>query len=737
MRKELFVMSDNQLHAQVENLLYEGRLKQAINKLSGVVGSDTDWELYTRLIEAETAYRYMLEYMQQGMPDPNREVLYCELIGRCLIINDEYRLLQQAITDKHTLFAQKRRLYRGEIATEKMRILLSENKANLNTVQMSPYPERRSAERELTQQHEQLLQEAFYRILTKTGWQAHNRKEVITLLSEKEISVADRATLLGAITLGLLQNFEPQKALILCSLSTCDETIISIRALIGLIIALTAHTKRLKYYPELIQAVETLHDTPEIMRRIGTIQIQLLRCRETQKIDRKMREEIIPAMMKNPHLRSGEKLGMDIIKELEEEGQNPEWKAWVEKDDIKDKLDEMAKWQIEGADVYMSTFSQLKRFPFFEEMSNWLRPFDKSVPQIAELMPDGSVNRRTLLDAICSSRFFCNSDKYSFCFTFGQVPPEQREMLMQQIPEAAEDGPDTISKAPKEQESETLGNQYIQDLYRFFKLSRHRNEFSDPFTKSQNLLSEETLRPLMQNEETILHTFHYLVEKEYFGEAIEAGRILESKENKSGCDAQFYQKMGYCQQKECCYRTAIESYTKADILQPDSLWTMRHIAQCYRLIGDFENALHYYIAAEEIAPENLTLLLQTGECLAVLKRYDEAFARFFKVEYLDTNSQRATRAIAWCSFLTGKDEQAQRYYDRLLQQDKVRHEDYTNAAHVKWIVGNRSQAIELYKKAASMCSKEQFEQLMKQDEKVLIERGASKFELMLLRDLIE
>ncbi len=730
-------MSNNHLHTKVEELLYEGRLKQAINKLSGVINSDTDWELYTRLSEAETAYRYMLDYMQQGMPDPNRETLHCELTGQCLTINDECRLLQQATTDKYTLFAQKRQLYRGDIATEQMRIRLIENRANIETAKMVPYPERRTIEKELIQQHEQLLQETFYRILTKTGWQAQNRKEIIALLCEREISTSDRATLIGSVVLGLLQSFEPQKALILCHLSVSDETIIATRALIGLIIALTTHCKRIKYYPELIQAIETLRDTPEVMRRIGTTQIQLLRCRETQKIDRKMREEIIPAMMKNPHLHSSEKLGMDIIKELEEEEKNPEWKAWVENDDIKNKLDEMAKWQIEGADVYMSTFSQLKRFPFFEEMSNWLRPFDKSVPQIAELMPDNSNGRKTLLDAICSSRFFCNSDKYSFCFTFGQVPQEQREILMQQIPEGAEEGPDTMAKAPKEQESETFGNQYIQDLYRFFKLSRYGKEFTDPFTQSLNLLSNNIPVPLMESSEAIQHTFHYLVEKEYYSEAAEAGKALESRGAEGGCDAQFYQKMGYCLQKEGDYHTAIDYYTKADILQPDSLWTMRHIAQCYRLSGDFENALHYYIAAEEVAPENLTLLLQTGECLAILKRYDEAFARFFKVEYLDADSQRATRAIAWCSFLTGKDEQAQRYYDRLLQHSKVRLEDYINAAHVKWIAGNRPQAVELYKKAASMCNREQFEQLMKQDEKVLIERGASAFELMLLKDLIE
>ena len=730
-------MSNNQLHATIEALIYDGRLKQAINELSAAINSDTDWELYTRLSETATAYNYMLEYMRRGMPDPNREALHRELSGRCLTINDELQLLQQATQGALTIFAQKRRLYRGDLSGQSLRLRLAENSANLASARTAPLPQRHQIEQELHEQHETILKEAFYRLLTNTSPNKQTHEEIQSLLTDKEIPTNDRATLIGAITLGLLQCFEPGKALLLCRLSTNDETIIAVRALIGVIIILTTHSKRLKYHPEILSALDTLRDTPTVMRRIATIQIQLLRCRETQKIDRKMREEIIPAMMKNPHLRN-EKLGMDIIKEIDEDEHNPEWKAWIEKDDIKEKLDEMAKWQIEGADVYMSTFSQLKRYPFFNEMSNWLRPFDTNVPEISQLMPDGSSTRKTLLSAICSSRFFCNSDKYSFCLTFSQVPQQQREMLMQQLPESPEEGPETIAKAPKEQESETTGNQYIQDLYRFFRLSRHGKEYTDPFSEPLNLLSDATLAPLIDSSESILHIFHYLVEKGYYGEAISAGEILEKRGSQSGCDAQFYQKLGYCQQKSCNHQAAIEQYTKADILQPDSLWTMRHIAQCYRLQGNYENALHYYIAAEEVAPDNLTLLLQTGECLAVLKRYDEAFARFFKVEYLDANSHRSWRAIAWCSFLTGKEQQARNYYEKLLTSNSARLEDYINAAHVEWIAGNRPQAIELYNKASELCNdKKRLEQLIKQDTEVLIQRGASPFELTLLLDLIQ
>ena len=122
----------------------------------------------------------------------------------------------------------------------------------------------------------------------------------------------------------------------------------------------------------------------------------------------------------------------------------------------------------------------------------------------------------------------------------------------------------------------------------------------------------------------------------------------------------------------------------------------------------------------------------------MLKRYDEAFARFFKVEYLDANSHRSWRAIAWCSFLTGKEQQARNYYEKLLTSNSARLEDYINAAHVEWIAGNRPQAIELYNKASELCNdRKRLEQLIKQDAEVLIQRGASPFELTLLLDLIQ
>ena len=69
-------------------------------------------------------------------------------------------------------------------------------------------------------------------------------------------------------------------------------------------------------------------------------------------------------------------------------------------------------------------------------------------------------------------------------------------MLMQQIAggdEMAADAPDTLTTAPQEKEAEYTGNQYIQDLYRFFKLSPFGKEVPDIFSLPLNIFECNSL----------------------------------------------------------------------------------------------------------------------------------------------------------------------------------------------------------------------------------------------------
>ena len=725
-----------EIQKSVIKALGELRLKEAIETLGEGIEELQDWELRTRYTEMQTAYRYMLDYLRQGMPDPDRERLHGELIGRCYIINDQIAISRLTESPSLRIYTQLRRKYKNLDGLAGAHSKLKENAANYAITDSLPANECKGVREQLAGEHERLLPELFGIIWTSIGWNKGDTEAINDIIADEEISLNDRATLVSAITLSTLKCFEPAKIDALCRIATNGCHTLSVRAITGLVIALFQYEERLAYYPTIATALAALRDNSEILRRVQTIQIQLLRCRETQKIDRKMREEIIPAMLKNPQLGNG-KLSIDILKEIEEDDdKNPEWSKWIENDNIKSKLEEMTKWQIEGADVYMGTFSQLKNYPFFGEMSNWFRPFDINVPGISSLLPGNNAAGDTLLSAICKSPVFCNSDKYSFCLTVQRIPQEQRQALMGQL--TGEDGEamdiDTYAQANKERFAEIESNSYIQDLYRFFKLSGHKSEFKDPFTMQLNLLQSKALAPLVSDSQALLRTFRYLVEKEYYAEAYNAGKQFE----KSGeCDAQFFQEMGYCLQKELRYKEAIDYYTKADIVKPDTLWTLRHIAQCYRLQGEFDNALGYYRMAEELAPENISLLLQTGESFATVKQYDEAFSRFYKVEFLKPGSRRATRAIAWCSFITGKDDQARSYYQRLISAPNPGYEDYLNAGHVEWVTHNNQQAVEYYNKAKEICgSSKKIAESILNDKEALATRGIDERELILLRDII-
>ena len=731
-------MDDKQIkdiQKKVSAFLDDNRLKQAIDTLGIEMDTLLDWDLRTRYNEMQTAYRYMLEYMRMGMQDPDRERLYTELVGRCYIIND---LISVSRESEHStkVYSQKCRRYNSPDSICPIYTSLKENAANIEVTRMLPAEECKSVTVQLQHEHERLLSQLWEAVWCSRSWNRSHSEKFLEIINDNEIQANDRAAIVGAIIMSSLKCFEPLKATTLCAIATNENTLLSTRALTGLVIVLLKYDGRIKYYKEIMAALETLKENSACMKRLQTIQIQLLRCRETQKIDRKMREEIIPAMMKNPKL-NNEKFSIDILSEIEkDEDKNPEWAQWIEKDEIKGKIEEMAKWQFEGADIYMSTFSQLKNFPFFSEISNWFRPFDTQVPAIAELLPKNIEGGKTLISAICASPFFCNSDKYSFCFTFKQVPKEQREMLLGQIPDEgeikAEDEDGTA--AANDKRAETESNQYIQDLYRFFKLSNYRHEFDDPFTTSLNMLESQSLSSLINSNEALLSTFRYLVEKEYYNEACNAGILYE----KSGeGDAQFYQEMGFCMQKERNYNAAIDYYTKADIIKPDTLWTLRHIAQCYRLQGELEKALSYYQIAEELAPENISLLLQTGESFAATGRYEEAFVRFYKVEFLKPGSRRALRAIAWCSFLSGNDTQARGYYRKLLELTGPTFEDYLNAGHVEWICDERTKALELYSKAKELGKNaDEVATHIMHDKETLIARGATENNILLLRDML-
>ena len=699
---------------RIRELLLSSSLKEALEQMQTQMAGVSDWAVISRFEDIDRSYKYMLQYFSQGSPDEHRTELYRQLVRRALLLNDtllQVRLQSQSML----LYYQHLRSCQSRTETlESIRMVL-ESYVDTND----------------TDAHERALNLLFDLVWTHGQWSAEDSSQLQELIDSPLVADDDSAFAVSAVTLALMERFDPLKCLLLCQAAESVSVAVSIRALTGLAVTLWEYTDILPYFPEIESRINLLADNPGVTERMFKVQMALLQCRETKEIDRRMREEIIPTMLRNP------KLGDLMREELERDDVSPDWMEWIERSDVKDKLLQMSELQMEGADVYMSTFANLKNYPFFREISNWFRVFSMDQPDVKASFGDDGIAESPLGKSMFSSSVFCNSDKYSFALTFSQIPREQREMITGQLSDqAAEELKEIRAGQVTIDVTETLlARQYAQDLYRFFNLFSRRHEFKDPFAENLNLLIDTPLSVLLRTDDSEQKIASWLLHKNYYDEAVHAYRLMEKDANPYSTDYRFYQQLGYALQRTQSYKDALEAYQRSDILQSDNEWTMRHSAQCLRVLGEPQEALEILLKAEINRSENLSLQIQIGDCLVDLKRYEDALTRFFKVDYLKPDYPKAWRAIAWCAFLADRYDRSIEYYNKLLAA-KPTGNDCLNAGHAYLVSGNIQRAVSLYRQCGSIMGKEAFEVEFDKDRTILTSKGISEQDFPLLLDLI-
>ena len=720
-------------------LLDAGRLKEALTQLQAINMQAPSWELQNRIESMLTAYGYLLQYASQGMEDPTREDFYRQTLCTTYEMTDAVNIALMS-QKKSGLYFDRIRTFKLHPAKTyaQLQLILETYTEDIGTAPLLYHePERlQTACEQLYQQHEQTATELFDKTWTTPLWTENEAKEASALMASILVPANDKALLVSAVTLALLRVFDAKKLHFLLDAYQHENVQVNQRAMVGTIITIAKHTKRINLYPDLCSRLSLLREEEKFQENLFTIQMQLLITRETTKIDKKMREEIIPEMMKNAKQLNDPKFRFDDVEDQED--RNPEWEEWIDKSEINEKIKQMGEWQMAGADVYMSSFAQLKHYPFFHTLSHWFYPFDLEQPTLAPLKKELERNGYSVLKLIAYSDYFCNSDKYSFALAMLGMPQAMKEASIRQMEEQTqmhEELKDKFKELSQHQpEAKSISRQYIQDLYRFFKLWKHHQEEEDIFKWKFNLWENPLLGNAIQQENTIKELANYLLQNEYLDETYTLYQRLMGAYSPV---AEVYQKAGYIQQKKKKYTEAIQHYKQADILQPDNHWTNKHLAQCYRLSNDMVTALEYYRKVEVIQPDNLNVALQIGQCLARMGQYKEALSYFYKVEYLEKNPNNARRAIAWCSFVSGKYEEALKYYEMLLQEPTPKAQDWMNMGHVHFAMHQMQEAIRYYQQAQSFeKSHTAFIEQFNKDRKELIAQGLSMEDLNILLDLL-
>lgn len=724
------------MYDDIIQLLDQHRLSEAFTQLEAFITFVGGTHLRSGLEQLQSVYGYMLHYAAEGTNDPGRDKMYAELYRTAYELADQAQMWQMKKGSGE--FGRKFNEQHDEVSSSYESLVTD---IALMGERIEEMPEG-SAEDEIERlsdglynRHMQKLDVLFEKIWTSLLWTEGEQQLFERTLQPGFMRVNDLAVVTSAVTLSLLRLFDARKYRFLLELyQRCPAMVVTQRALVGIVLVAYYKEQRLRLYPDLTSVLRLWEDDATCLRQIFDVQRLLLLARETEKIDRKLRDEIIPQMMQNRQLMNPDMKILDI-EDLED--QNPEWEANIAK--ITDELRAMGELQMEGADTYMSAFAQLKSFPFFGKMAHWFYPFDRRVAGIGGGYVESG--KKTFIDMLIDTPIFCNSDKYSLCLSIESLPSSKRSLLTMEAgvqEELLRESMEQLNPQVKDSEmAVNLCRQYLHDLYRFYKLWPYRSEEHDVFADKPALWKCSLLRPLLFQMDHERRLADQLFAKEYFEEVIEIYQDLQRQPGYASVP-EIGQKLGYAYQKLNNYPEAVKNYQKADVVKPDHVWTLKHLAQCYKRMHDYERALHYFYRVSEALPDNLQVILQIGQCLATLRRYDEALAYFFKVEYLGKASENAQRAIAWCYFMTGKYEEALRFYNKLLQSNaRILSSDYLNMGHIYVVQDDIPDALKYYREARKgYATHGDFIRMYNSDTEILKEHGVAQEMIYLIPDMV-
>jgi len=665
------------IHSTISLLLMQNNLFEAINQLKTIILANSIHGI-EKLDTVTENYRYMLQYVIKGTPDPQRNQVLNKIKHDLFEIIDMVKI--QLDKKNSTIPEFKLLQLNGLLET-------FDNSLPGNMHDIGFYVS------------ENNMNSLFFETAINAKFTTWQYELILNVLQHPETSWYKKSVILSALTLSIINNFDIKKLEILYTIYQSDTEQLWQRALVGLLFSFYIYDNRLHLYPEITKMLTELKSDEKAAKRIEAISLQMVKTLDTDKVSKMVETEIMPQMAKfTPDIK--EKLNLDsVARENAFDDENPMWENFFkDSPGLLNKLTEMSEMQLDGVDVFISTFSQLKHFGFFNKISNWFVPFYSKNPDLYNSLSNVSdqINPDSFFNSLEKAPFICNSDKYSFCFSMSHLPESQKEMMahyfnaeVNQMNEIVQD--DEILKKPTV--SYKIITQYIQDLYRFFKFHPLRNHFHNVFNTNWNLVNTNMYNQLVSDTLITRKIGEYFFSRGYFQQAIDVFSQLHG----SNATFELYQKTGYAAQKLKNYGLALENYLKADIFEANEQWTIKKIAFCYRKTNNFAKALEYYNKAEQADPDNLTITAAIGQCYMDMENFEQALKYYYKVEFLAPENKKVLRPIAWCNFELKKHDYALKYCLQTIDNEAIPH-DYILAGYLHWISNNRNSALDWFTK---------------------------------------
>lgn len=718
-------------HSETGMLIENKSLRSAISALKSSVAAVRPSSL-SEIEDIERTYMYMLHYLVEGYEDSSRAGLMADLRERLHRLNDMVEIEKEKPESQLDWFATMRMC---EMRGETIASLSDSYKRLVFRPEAAALSEEDSEEtRTVRREWENLICDFFSSVWVNYHLKREEASELRSLLCSEETDVYLKTLIISALVLGILQCYDGLKLELLVEIADnfggggmVEDSLRGI-AMTGIVFVLGAHPCRIGHSGNVGSRIRMWDEDARMVSEMRSVVREIIRTVDTDRARKKMNEEVIPELMK---------LSPDIMKRMRDVSidadvnaleENPEWAEMLENSGIRRKLEDLSEMQSEGADLMMAAFSNLKNFSFFRKAANWFVPFYPNHSEIRSFRKFGGSAISMLFD---SAVMMCDSDKYSFALSLERMQPSYRDAMIANLAGQAEHlTAEGATSLPSSSDSDVAqsARKFIRNLYRYFKLFGGADRSRDCFAEPLDFLNMPLVWDVVKSDEFTDIVGEFYFSRKLYKEALPFLELADTAPEK-----RVKEKIGYCYQQMKFYEEAYSVYQKAILVNQDSKWLVRRLAQCSRHTGRFAEAASLYGRLVEADSENKPLLMHYANSLYASGETEKALKAYYKINYLEPENQNAERAVAWCEFLLGHYDKSRQCYSRLLLTSATA-SDYLNAGHLALAEHRVKEAAGYYKESIRTGGIEEFDKAMKEDLSVLLKHGVDSDLVYLLRD---
>ena len=682
-------------------------------------------------------YQTMTHYWCHGYKDPQLKENYDLLLHRTYRLYANTSLWRRIgsspfVSTTYSNLILKSREFSVPSVRQEMETFVSD----VAMVELAPQNKQEEQLVTLYGQHHGQMSLLFDYLWTSGQWSDAMGDAIEEMLLSPTIDSRDQQLLVSAVTLALINTFDFVKfrTLLRVYRQSTDERVRQ-RALVGWVLGRNYTLSSV--FPEERKLVSELTEDPQVQQELAELQIQMIYTVNAESDNRKIQSEIMPDLLQHNNFR----ITRNGIEELEEDPL--EDILHPEADDermekVEESFRKMVDMQKQGSDIYFGGFSQMKRFPFFHQISNWFTPFTMYHPEVVETMQRLKANR--FLQQLLKTGPFCDSDKYSFVFAFSQV----LERVPQSLREMLENGEATMGEVPEEEihTPTYIRRMYLQDIYRFFRLFPHAGQFDHPFQTGDELghvlffaspLFKGT--PMERSFDKVASML--LRQKRYKDE----DRLLKNySEEQHGYT--YWMVMATTQShlspmnEQAKHEFVLACYEKALMQRPDSEKAQNGRARMLFALKQYDEAIKAYDQLIEANPSKVSYELNRAVCLTNVGQYDEAQQCLFRLYYDAPDDLNVLRVLAWTLTGVGKYEQALPMYERLTTEAESMADDFLNQGFCLWFAGEQlDTAVKCFRRYLTETGATA-DQVLENERELLEQKGITDPEVQMMLDAI-